>query len=83
MTAGEIGQNTCAHDYIDQVMAWADAHGVGYLAWTWNPWGCSQGNVLINDYSRHPDQHLRRGLQGTPAHPEPVNTRPGPCGRTP
>jgi hypothetical protein len=51
VTAGEIGQNTCAHDYIDQVMAWADAHGVGYLAWTWNPWGCSQGNVLINDYS--------------------------------
>ena len=41
VTAGEIGQNTCAHDYIDQVMAWADAHGVGYLAWTWNPWGCS------------------------------------------
>jgi endoglucanase len=25
VTAGEIGQNTCAHDYIDQVMAWADA----------------------------------------------------------
>lgn len=52
VTAGEIGQNTCAHDYIDQVMAWADSHGVGYLAWTWNPWGVcnSQGNVLINDY---------------------------------
>jgi hypothetical protein len=52
--AGEIGQNTCAHDYIDQVMAWADTHGVGYLAWTWNPWGCSQGNVLINDYTGTP-----------------------------
>jgi endoglucanase len=51
VTAGEIGQNSCAHDYIDQVMAWADAHGVGYLAWTWNPWGCSQGNVLITDYA--------------------------------
>jgi len=50
VTIGEIGQNTCAHDFIDQVMAWADAHGVGYLAWTWNPWGCGQGNVLINDY---------------------------------
>ncbi|NUR50348.1 MAG: cellulase family glycosylhydrolase [Hamadaea sp.] len=51
VVAGEIGQNTCAHDYIDQVMAWADAHGVSYLAWTWNPWGCSSGNVLITDYS--------------------------------
>ncbi|MFF5234681.1 cellulase family glycosylhydrolase [Dactylosporangium sp. NPDC000521] len=56
VVAGEIGQNTCAHDYIDQVMAWADAHGVGYLAWTWNPWGVcsSQGNVLITDYAGTP-----------------------------
>jgi endoglucanase len=56
VVAGEIGQNTCAHDYIDQVMAWADTHGVGYLAWTWNPWGVcsSQGNVLITDFAGTP-----------------------------
>jgi hypothetical protein len=53
VTAGEIGQNTCAHDYIDQVTAWADAHGVGYLAWTWNAWGIcpGSGNVLIDDFA--------------------------------
>jgi hypothetical protein len=51
VVAGEIGQNSCAHDFIDQVMAWADTHNVGYLAWTWNPWGCSGGNVLIQDYN--------------------------------
>ena len=51
VVAGEIGQNSCAHDFIDQVMAWADAHNVGYLAWTWNPWGCGSGNVLIQDYT--------------------------------
>lgn len=53
VVAGEIGQNTCAHDYIDQVMAWADAHGVGYLAWTWNAWGIcpGSGNVLIDDFA--------------------------------
>jgi endoglucanase len=50
VVAGEIGQNSCAHDYLDQVMSWADSHGVGYLAWTWNPWGCSGGNVLITSY---------------------------------
>jgi hypothetical protein len=52
VVADEIGQNTCNHDFIDQVMAWADRNGVGYLAWTWNPWGIcnSSGNVLINDY---------------------------------
>ncbi|WP_433087438.1 cellulase family glycosylhydrolase [Dactylosporangium sp. CA-052675] len=63
VTAGEIGQNTCAHDYIDQVMAWADAHGVGYLAWTWNPWGCSQGNVLINDYTGTPTATFGEGFK--------------------
>jgi hypothetical protein len=53
VVAGEIGQNTCAHDYIDQVMTWADAHGVGYLAWTWNAWGIcpGSGNVLIDDFA--------------------------------
>ncbi|HCT78101.1 MAG TPA: cellulose-binding protein [Micromonosporaceae bacterium] len=63
VTAGEIGQNTCAHDYIDQLMAWADAHGVGYLAWTWNPWGCSQGNVLVNDYTGTPTSTFGEGFR--------------------
>ncbi|MEV0201211.1 cellulase family glycosylhydrolase [Nonomuraea sp. NPDC050691] len=61
--AGEIGQNSCAHDYIDQVMAWADAHGVGYTAWTWNPWGCSQGNVLIEDYAGTPTSTYGAGFK--------------------
>ncbi|WP_431929183.1 cellulase family glycosylhydrolase [Nonomuraea jabiensis] len=61
--AGEIGQNSCAHDYIDQVMAWADAHGVGYTAWTWNPWGCSQGNVLITDYNGTPTSTYGEGFK--------------------
>jgi hypothetical protein len=63
VVAGEIGQNTCAHDYIDQVMAWADAHGVGYLAWTWNPWGCTQGNVLITDYNGTPTAGFGEGFR--------------------
>lgn len=63
VVAGEIGQNTCAHDYIDQLMAWADAHGVGYLAWTWNPWGCSQGNVLITDYTGTPTATFGEGFK--------------------
>jgi endoglucanase len=61
--AGEIGQNSCAHDYIDQVMAWADAHGVGYTAWTWNPWGCGQGNVLIEDYNGTPTTTYGEGFK--------------------
>ncbi len=61
--AGEIGQNSCAHDYIDQVMAWADTHGVGYTAWTWNPWGCSQGSVLITDYNGTPTSTYGEGYK--------------------
>ncbi|QFY13444.1 cellulase family glycosylhydrolase [Nonomuraea phyllanthi] len=61
--AGEIGQDSCAHDYIDQVTAWADAHGVGYTAWTWNPWGCGQGNVLITDYDGTPTSTYGEGFK--------------------
>ncbi len=63
LLAGEIGQNTCAHDYIDQVMAWLDQHGLGYTAWTWNPWGCGQGNVLIEDYGGTPTQTYGAGYR--------------------
>ncbi|GAA1008163.1 hypothetical protein Aple_071060 [Acrocarpospora pleiomorpha] len=61
--AGEIGQDSCAHNYIDQVMAWADTHGVGYTAWTWNPWGCGQGNVLITDYNGTPTSSYGEGFK--------------------
>jgi len=65
VVAGEIGQNSCAHDYIDQVMAWADANGVGYAAWTWNPWGgCdSVGNVLVLDSAGTPTSTFGEGYR--------------------
>jgi hypothetical protein len=63
VVAGEIGQNSCAHDYIDQVMSWADTHGIGYLAWTWNPWGCSGGNVLIQAYDGTPTVTYGQGYK--------------------
>ena len=50
--AGEIGENDCAHGYIDSLMAWLDSNNISYLAWTWNAWGatlCATGPVLIND----------------------------------
>src|SRR5450432_1796986 len=50
--ACEIGENDCAHGYIDTLMTWLDAHNIGYLAWTWDDWAdaCSTGPVLITDY---------------------------------
>ena len=40
VVTGEFGENDCAHGYADGYMAWADAHGLSYLGWTWNPWDC-------------------------------------------
>ncbi|TDC42459.1 cellulase family glycosylhydrolase [Micromonospora sp. KC213] len=54
LTLTEIGQNDCGHAFIDTLMTWADAHGVGYLGWTWNTWDCSKGPALITDYTGTP-----------------------------
>ncbi|GHJ41767.1 glycoside hydrolase family 5 protein [Streptomyces sp. TS71-3] len=54
LTLSEIGENDCAHGFVDQVMNWADQHGAGYLGWTWNTWDCSSGPSLISDYNGTP-----------------------------
>jgi hypothetical protein len=52
--AGEIGENECSDTYLNTLMPWLDSAHIGYLAWTWNAWGCSQGNVLITGYNGSP-----------------------------
>lgn len=47
---GELGENDCAHGFIDGYMPWADTNGISYLGWTWNTWNCQQGPALITDY---------------------------------
>ncbi|MFI6438682.1 cellulase family glycosylhydrolase [Streptomyces sp. NPDC050759] len=54
LVAGEIGENTCAHGFIDQVMKWFDDRGLSYLGWTWNTWDCSSGPSLISSYDGTP-----------------------------
>ncbi|MFI1733310.1 cellulase family glycosylhydrolase [Streptomyces acidicola] len=54
LVAGEIGENTCTHSFIDRVMAWFDARELSYLGWTWNTWNCSSGPSLISDYQGTP-----------------------------
>ena len=59
VVTGELGENDCAHGFIDQYMAWADSQGVSYLGWTWNAtntgWSCASGPALISDYNGTPD----------------------------
>jgi endoglucanase len=54
VVTGENGESDCAHGYVDSYMAWADAHGISYLGWTWNPWDCSSGPALISDWNGTP-----------------------------
>jgi hypothetical protein len=54
LIAGEIGENTCGHAFIDQVMSWLDSKKISYLGWTWNTWNCSSGPALITSYDGTP-----------------------------
>jgi hypothetical protein len=52
--AGEMGENDCAHGFIDTIMPWFDSHGISYLGWTWTTANCSSTPALISDYSGTP-----------------------------
>jgi hypothetical protein len=78
LLTGEMGFD----GYIETYMQWADSNGVGYLAWTWDTWGCSGGQALISDYGGTPcnpygtgyQQHLASLAGG--ASPASVNHNP-------
>jgi hypothetical protein len=59
----EVGENGCTDTYIDSYMPWADAHGISYLAWTWDStgppsnWSCSSGPALIKGYNGVPTSY--------------------------
>ena len=65
MIFGETGEtydgSDCGSSYISTFMNWADAHGVGYEAWTWDTWGgCG---VLINNYNGTPASQWARWVK--------------------
>ena len=55
IVTGEMGEGDCGHAYIDTYMAWADAHGISYLGWTWNPWDCTGAHGMILDWTGTPN----------------------------
>lgn len=62
VVATEIGQDDCLHDFINPLMDWLDAHGQGYLAWSWNTEeDCAEGPALISDYAGTPTQTFGQG----------------------
>jgi hypothetical protein len=67
---GETGDHArrAPSPFFGRFLAYADAHGWSYLAWTWNPWS-NPDNVLISDWGGTPTvgegQAYRAHLQST------------------
>jgi endoglucanase len=59
VVAAEFGQQACSSTFMDAFMNWADAAGVSYLGWSWNPSGCA-GPALIRSWSGQPTASGRR-----------------------
>ena len=74
---GEFGAD-CGFDYMQTLANWADAHGVSYLAWTWNPWGCTGGNVLILDWNGTPEPGIGEGYKAHLLTQNPYSTSASP-----
>ncbi|HUZ90144.1 MAG TPA: cellulase family glycosylhydrolase, partial [Candidatus Acidoferrales bacterium] len=50
---GDQANASCTLSFLPTLLPWADAHGISYLAWTWNAWGYTHDD-LISDWSGTP-----------------------------
>jgi endoglucanase len=85
--SAESGQYDCNNDYMSQLLAYFDAHTMGWTAWAWYDTGKNQSICgypqLITDYNGTPAanmgtyiyQHLLSYVNGTPP-PSPTPTLP-------
>lgn len=54
----ELGESDCATSYVTAYMTWADAHGVSYLPWGWELWGCAHHAYgVLADWSGTPNSY--------------------------
>jgi hypothetical protein len=62
---GETGEtydaSSCGHAYTQTFLSWADAHNVGYAAWTWDTWGTCE--ALISSYDGTPANDYGRWVK--------------------
>lgn len=81
LITGELGENDCAHGFIDSAMSFFDQHGASYMGWAWITSSCGGFPSLITAYDGTPTafgiglrDHLR-SLAGNPTPtPAPTNT---------
>jgi endoglucanase len=58
VVATELGER-CSARFMKRFMDFADAAGVSYLGWSWNPFGCG-GPALIESWSGRPSEPGRQ-----------------------
>jgi len=71
MVITEFGASDCTGEWAESLMDWADARGVSYLAWAWNPWSCAGGPALIESFDGAPTTYgaaVRRHLRAAAGH---------------
>ena len=51
---GELGEYDCGTTYVTPFMRFADAHGLSYLGWAWDPYPCGVFPALIKNYGGTP-----------------------------
>ncbi|MGI9596482.1 MAG: glycoside hydrolase family 5 protein [Acidimicrobiales bacterium] len=44
----DVGVNGCATGFLKRLFTWADQNGIPYLAWSYNPHGCSSPALLTS-----------------------------------
>ena len=67
---GEMGEQDCAHGFIDDYMTGRTRRGISYLGWAWNPQNCNTFPALITNFDGTPTafgQGLKDHLATFPA----------------
>ncbi len=69
---GEMGEDDCAHGFIDTLMNWMDNHHQNYIGWSWNTASCGGFPALITSYDGTPSNFgigLKNHLATLPTNP--------------
>lgn len=85
VVTSEFGEMDCAHSFVDSFMNWADAKGISYIGWAWNPGACTAWPSLIDSYNGSPSAYgigLRDHLAQLSTAPATTTTTVGPTTTT-
>jgi hypothetical protein len=74
VVASEVGARECSGDFMGRFLDWAEARGISYLGWGWNPAGCAAPSLIESWDGRPtaPGARLRAYVR------EHSDRRPGP-----